>query len=72
MSVKSTEIARLQDRLAVVEASIEELEQNGQIFKKGSSQGGFYVDRGKITALYDERDRIRNKLALWGVYDEPA
>lgn len=64
-TVKDTEVARLAGQLAVVEASIKRVLQNGQSFRKGN----FYSEQVKLAELRKERSELRNKLALWGVYE---
>lgn len=67
-TVKETAIARLQTELTTVEASIKNIIETGQGFRKGGSMG-FSVQQSKLSDLRKERSEIRAKLALWGVYD---
>jgi len=68
MTVKETEVARLTADLTVVEASIKNIIESGQSFRKGGSQG-FAVEQAKLSELKKERTELRNKLATWGMYD---
>lgn len=67
MATKDVELARLGEELAVVEASIKNIVQNGQLFKKGGSSG-FYVEQAKLAELRKERTELRNKIATWEMY----
>lgn len=68
MATKAIEIANLTAELAIIETAITRIVQTGQSFKKGGS-GGFYVEQVQLSELRKERTQLRNKLALWGVYD---
>lgn len=64
----NAEIARLTTDLEIVETAIKRIAQNGQSFRKGGSMG-FAAEQAKLSDLRKERDQLRAKLALWGVYD---
>lgn len=64
MVTYTTEKARIEADLAIVEASIQKILQNGQGFRKGGASG-FLVDFAKLPVLRQERDMLRAKLATW-------
>ena len=67
MALKDDELARLIEELAVVEASIKNITQSGQGFRKGGFSG-FQVEHVKMSQLRAERTELRNKIALWGLH----
>lgn len=67
MAVKTEEITRLTEELAVIEASIKNIVQSGQGFRKGGFSG-FQVENAKLSQLRAERSELRAKLATWELY----
>jgi hypothetical protein len=63
-----TEIARLTTRLSSVMSAIERIENNGQAWRKGGSQG-FAATQADLPDLYKQEHELRAKLAMWGVYN---
>lgn len=69
MAVKDDEIARLTAELATCEASIKNITETGQTFRKGGAMG-FAVEQAKLATLRSERSELRSKIATWGLTDE--
>jgi len=67
MAVKDDEITRLTEELTTVEASIKNIIETGQNFRKGGSMG-FAVEQVKLAELRKERTQLRAKLATWELY----
>ena len=64
MAVRDDELIRLNDELVVVEASIKNIIQSGQSFRKGGFSG-FSVEHSKLSELRRERSELRAKIATW-------
>lgn len=67
MSVKTDEIAALEEELTMLNTTIENILKGGQRFQKGG-RTGFSVDQAKLPELYKTRREVKAKLATWGVY----
>jgi len=67
MATKDTELTRLEEELDIVEASIKNIIQTGQAFRKGGFSG-FSVEQAKLPVLRAERSELRNKIATWELY----
>lgn len=68
MAVKDDELLRLNEELTTCEASIKNITQSGQSFRKGGFSG-FSVDHAKLPSLYTERSALRAKIATWELYN---
>ena len=68
MAVKDDELIRLNADLVIVEASIKNITQSGQSFRKGGFSG-FSVEQAKLPSLYTERSALRAKIATWELYE---
>lgn len=64
MSTKTEELTRLTEELSVIEASIKNIVQSGQTFRKGGFSG-FQVEQAKLSQLRAERSELRAKIATW-------
>ena len=62
---KEEATTRLNSELSVIETQIKTIEQNGQAFKKGDSNGGFSVEFAKLPTLYGRKDTVRSKITAW-------
>lgn len=67
MAVKDENITDYEAQLVTVEASIKNITQSGQNFKKGGFSG-FSVEQAKLSELRKERSELKAKIALWGLY----
>ena len=68
MAVKDDELTRLNAELIIVETSIKNITQNGQIFKKGGASS-FLVEQAKLAELRKERSELRAKISTWELYE---
>ena len=68
MAVKTEEITRLTEELVTIEASIKNIVQSGQGFRKGGFSG-FQVEQAKLSQLRAERSELRAKIATWELYE---
>ena len=67
MATKDVELLRLEQELADIEASIKNIVQNGQSFRKGGAMG-FAVEQTKLSELRKERSELRAKISTWELY----
>ena len=68
-TVKDTAIEELTAELTAINTVITNVQTNGQSFQKGG-RSGFAVQMAKLPDLLNQKQKIKDKLATWGVYDE--
>jgi hypothetical protein len=68
MGVKEDTVAELTAELASVQTTITRIQNTGQAWRKGGSQG-FSAEQAKLSELYAQRRELKAKLATWGIYE---
>ena len=67
MGVKEDTVTELEAELTAVQAAITRIQDSGQSWRKGGSQG-FSAEQAKLSDLYAQRRELKAKLATWGIY----